>query len=146
MFDFSKCLKQGLLRKIPRSKQKSESSIKTAEKWIDESKKNLDSESYNSCLISSYLVMFHSARAILFSDGYREKSHACISRYLDEKYVKTGLLDREFVDLLDHHRELRHQDQYGFQFAITNDECNDAVKTAERFLLEMKRVLLGASK
>ena len=112
-----------------------------ANKWLEEAKKNLASDSLNSCLISCYMVMFHSARAILFKDGFREKSHACIGRYLEEKYVKKGLLNREFVDLLDHHRELRHQDQYSFQFSITKDECQDALETAERFLSEMKSLL-----
>jgi uncharacterized protein (UPF0332 family) len=64
-FDFYECLKKGLLRRIPKQKQKSKSSIKTAHKWLDEAEKNFRADSLNSCLLSCYLVMFHSARAIL---------------------------------------------------------------------------------
>lgn len=74
-FDFNECLKKGLLRKIPESRVKAENSIKTAYKWLEEAQKNFKSESFNSCLLSCYLAMFHSARAILFKDGFGKKSH-----------------------------------------------------------------------
>ena len=49
---------------------------------------------FSSSILASYMVMFHAARTILFFDGFREKSHACVARYLEEKYVKTGKLAR----------------------------------------------------
>jgi uncharacterized protein (UPF0332 family) len=109
--DFEDCLKKRLLRRTTPSKDKAERSMKRAEMWLNEAERNLNSRSFDSCLISSYLAMFHAARAILFRDGWREKSHYCISRYLEEKYVKAGKLDGEWVELLDRSRELRHEDQ-----------------------------------
>ena len=141
-FDFYECLKQGLLRKIPKSRQKAKNSIETAYKWLEEAEKNLASGSFNSCLLSCYLAMFHSARAILYRDGFREKSHACIARYLEEKYVKKGLLKRELIELLDHHRELRHQDQYGLEFFASEEDCKQALETAESFFAEMKKLII----
>ena len=96
--------------------------------------------------MSCYLAMFHSARAILFRDGFREKSHACIARYLEEIYVKKGLLDKKFVDLLDHHRELRHQDQYSVEFFTSEEDCKQALETAEKILSEMKKLLKNSRK
>ncbi len=87
-YNYYDCIKEKLLRKIPPSKEKAEGSVKTAYKWIEEAERNLNSKAFNSSVISSYLAMFHSARAILFFDGFREKSHYCIARYLEEKYVK----------------------------------------------------------
>jgi len=40
-FDYKVCLKQGLLRKVPKSKQKAQNSIFAANKWLDEAKNNL---------------------------------------------------------------------------------------------------------
>ena len=139
-FDFNECLKQGLLRRIPRSKQKAENSVETAYKWLDEAEKNFASSAFNSCLLSCYLAMFHSARAILYKDGFREKSHACIARYLEGIYVKKGLLEQRFVDLLDHHRELRHQDQYGVNFFAIKEDCEQALESAKIFLSEMDKI------
>lgn len=140
-FDSKDCLKQALLRKIPKSKHKSQNSINAADKWLEEAKKNFSAGSLNSCLITCYLSMFHAARSILFKDGYREKSHACIARYLEDTYVKKGQLDKKFIDLLDHHREIRHQNQYGFQLYASEEDCKNSLDTAEKFLNEMRKLV-----
>lgn len=140
-FDYKVCLKQGLLRKVPKSKQKAQNSIFAANKWLDEAKNNLAGGSLNSCVLTCYLAMFHAARSILFRDGFREKSHACIARYLEGIYVKKDQLEKKFIDLLDHHRELRHQNQYGFQLFTSEEDCKNAVDTAESFLSEMRKLL-----
>ena len=140
-FDYNECLKKDLLKRIPKSTIKAENSIRTAKKWLEEANKNLEHGSYNSCILNCYLVMFHSARAILYKDGYREKSHACIARYLEHNYVKKGILKQKHINLLDHHRELRHQDQYSFEFFATKEECEQALKTAKEFLTEMNKLL-----
>jgi uncharacterized protein (UPF0332 family) len=140
-FDYVECLRKGLLRKIPKSTSKAEQSIKTAYKWLEEAEKNLQNESFNSCLLSSYLAMFHSARAILWFDGFREKSHACIGRYLEAVYVKRGLLKQKYVDMFDHYRDLRHTDSYSVSFYATKEECEGALGTAKEFVDALNRLL-----
>ncbi len=140
-FDFESCIKEGLLRLIPPSKEKAEGSIKASLKWLEEAEKDLISEAFNSSVLSSYLAMFHSARALLFFDGYREKSHFCIARYLEEKYVKKKLLENKWIELLDHYRELRHDDQYSISFFATKDEAENALKTAKEFIERMRMLL-----
>lgn len=98
-FNYNSCVDKGLLRKIPASKEKGSRSLEKAEKWLKEAEKTLKSGAFNSSALASYLAMFHSARAILFVDGYREKSHACIARYLEEKYVRPGKLEKKWVKL-----------------------------------------------
>jgi len=140
-FDFEDCMREGLLRNVPPSKENADGSMRAANKWLEEAEKNLENEVFNSSVLSSYLAMFHSARAILFSDGFREKSHYCIGRYLEEKYVKKKLLESKWVELLDHIRELRHDNQYDINFFTSRDEAESALKTAKEFL-ERMRILL----
>jgi len=52
-FDFKECIRQRLLRKVPRSNRKAEKSLETAYNWLDEAKKNLAAGSFNSCLINN---------------------------------------------------------------------------------------------
>ena len=139
-FDYNECLRLELLRKIPSSKEKADNSIKTAERWIKESSINLKNSSFNSSVLCSYLAIFHAARAILFFDGYREKSHACIGRYL-EIYVKKGLLEDKWIGLFDYYRGLRHDDQYSFSFYAAREDAEKALKSAKEFAEEMKRLL-----
>src|SRR4030042_4978748 len=111
-FDFNDCVKENLLRKIPPSKDKAVQSIKKGHQWLEEAENSLKGVAFNSSILASYMEMFHAARSILFIDGYRETSHACVARFLEEKYVKTGKFDIKWVELLDHSREIRHDDQY----------------------------------
>ena len=140
-YDFDECIKDELLRKIPSSKEKAEGSIKTAFKWLEESEKNMQIEAFKSSLMSSYLAMFHSARSILFLDGYREKSHYCIARYLEEKYAKKGLIGDRWIELLDYYRDLRHNDQYSTSFIGTKEDAENALQKAKEFVDRINQLL-----
>ncbi len=137
---FKNCIDKGLLRKIPASEDNAVRSINKAESWLKESEKTFKSEAYDSSVMSSYLVMFHSARAILFFDGYREKSHACVARYLEEQYVHRKKLEKKWVDLLDYHRSMRHENQYDLSFFSSKEEAQKAIESAETFLKRIKEL------
>jgi uncharacterized protein (UPF0332 family) len=133
-FNYNDCMREGLLRKIPPSKDKATQSLKKAREWFKEAENSLNGDAFSSSILASYMVMFHAARTILFFDGFREKSHVCVARYLEEKYVKTGKLDKKWVELLDHSREIRHNDQYDLSFFSTKEEAGNALMSANDFL------------
>ncbi len=140
MNNFELCVRRRLLTRIDPSKEKAFLSLKRAEEWLVEAGANLKFGSYRTSLIASYLAMFHSARALLFRDGWREKSHFCVARFLEEFYVKTGKLEQEWVDLLDRMRELRHADQYDVSYSPT-EEAEEALKLAKQFVEKIRRIL-----
>lgn len=135
------CIKKGLLRKVPASKEKAKESIGAAKKWVEEAEKNLKSKAYQSSVLSSYLGIFHAARAILFRDGLREKSHFCIARYLEEYYAKKDILEMKWIELLDHYRELRHNSQYTTDFSTSATEAENALNKAKEFRKRMESLL-----
>ncbi|ASJ09570.1 HEPN domain-containing protein [Thermococcus siculi] len=118
-------------------------SIKRAEEWLEEARRNMEFGSYRTSLMASYLAMFHAARAVLFRDGWREKSHYCVARYLEEFYVKSGKLEGSWVELLDRMRELRHEDQYDISYTPEPEEVEEALKVAKDFIKIIKS-LVGA--
>ncbi len=140
-YEFKDCVREGLLRRIPPSKERARSSVRAADRWLEEADINLKNGAFNSSVLSSYLAMFHSARAVLYMDGYREKSHYCIARFLEEKYVKRGLLEDKWVELLDHQRELRHASQYDTSFLSTEEEAKNTLETAKGFVERMKTII-----
>lgn len=123
------------------SKEKALKSISKAKRWLGEAGSNFKHELLDSCLISSYAAMFHAARALLLRDGFREKSHYCLARYVEEKYVNTKKLSRSVVDLLDRFRELRHEDLYELDFSATTDDAREAIKNAEIVLKEIEKLI-----
>ncbi len=138
---FKDCIEKGLLRKIPASEDNAVRSINKAESWLKQAEKSFKSKAYDSSVLSSYLVMFHSARAIMFFDGYREKSHACVARYLEEQYLNKKRLEKKWVELLDHYREVRHENQYDLSFYSSDEEAKEAIESAGQFLQRMKHLL-----
>ena len=52
-YSFDDCLKDGLLRRIPASRENAYSSLGAAERWIVEAKKGLESGAFNSSVFLS---------------------------------------------------------------------------------------------
>ena len=75
----------------------------------------------------------------MYPDGYCEKSHYCIARYL-ESYVTKGVLEEEWVNLLDLYREQRHRNQYDLNLYASEVEAKDVIGATERFLDRIKKL------
>ena len=60
---------------------------------------------------------------------------------IEEKYVKTGKLEAKWVELLDHTREIRHNNQYDLSFCSTEKEAQKAMTASDKFLERMKVLL-----
>lgn len=139
--ELDRCFEKGLIRKILPSKEKALKSIKKARRWLDEAQKNFDFGLFDSCLVSSYSAMFHAARTLLLKDGFRERSHYCVARYLEEKYVDKNKLDHVVVDLLDRFRELRHEDLYELDFFATKEDAKGAIENARIVIEEIEKLV-----
>jgi uncharacterized protein (UPF0332 family) len=134
------CFLRGGLRKVEPSQTKSEQSLHQAGDWLSEAEKNLEAQALRSAISSAYLAVFHSARAVLFRDGVREKSHYCIGLYL-QSYVEDGILEEDWPMLFDRIRSVRHADQYSFMALPTEEEVQASIDLAERFMERMERLL-----
>lgn len=140
-FTSKDCFEGGFLRKIPSSVKMAEDSAKKAEEWLKEAEKNLKGEAHLSVVLSSYNSMFHVSKAVLFKDGIREKNHLCVARYLEDYYVKKGKLEEKWIKLLDHYRELRHQDQYAVSFVATKEDAERAISSSKDFFQRISKLV-----
>lgn len=138
------CFRKGLLRRVEPSLTKSKESIAEAREWLSEARKNVSAEAYKSALSSLYLAIFHSARAVLFRDGVREKSHYCVGVYLG-KYVEQGVLEEDWVLIFDRMRSVRHSDQYSFQAHPSKEEVESGIDIAGKFVNRMEKLLEGVA-
>ena len=134
------CFEKNLLRKTEPSRPKADRSLEQARVWVDEARQTLDAGALRSGLMAVYMGYFHAARAVLFRDGLREKSHICIELYLEE-YVQRGRLEEEWILLFHRIRSARHLDQYSFCAAPTEDEVEFAIGHAEAFIDRIERLL-----
>lgn len=136
LIDLNECLGKGLIRKITPSKESVISSLKKAETFLLEAKGDLKDERYNSAIVMAYIAILNASRALLFRDGYRERSHACVTRYIEEKYKNK--IPKEYIDLLDHYRETRHDLQYEADYFAEAEESKQIIEFAEKFIKWIK--------
>lgn len=139
MISFDECIRQGLLRKIPPSEKEAEDQLQKAVVLVTEAKTALATNLPNAAMMSAYTAVLDAGRSLLFRDGYREKSHACVARYLEAKYSKEiGLAN---IYLLDEYRDRRHKTLYSGEYYPTLAEAKRVVSFAEGFIAKVGKLL-----
>lgn len=83
--------------------------------------------------------MFHAARALLYSRGYRERSHYCLVVGIRELYVNKNLLSHTLVEALQFGKTLRENADYYADFSQTG--AKDMLDKAKEFLEKTKEIL-----
>ena len=136
---YEECMRKGLLQRVPPSPEKAERSMQKSMAFLENSKKNLEMEIFDGAVILAYLAIFHSSRAVLMKDGFREKSHACISRYLEKFYIPR--IESKHIILLDRYRNLRHADQYDVSFYATKADAEEMIGFAGEFIERIQALL-----
>ena len=131
------CFKEGLLRKTKPSKQYAIKSLETSINYIQNAKDNFEMKNNNLVIFCSYTAMFHSARALLFKDGIKERSHVCIVSYIRETYPKL----RNLSNQLDAYRRNRHNTLYGLDFLISDNDSQQAIEDAEQFYTQIEKMI-----
>lgn len=130
----AECFQNGLLKRTSPDMENALRSLELSRSNIEDAVENMSIHRYRVVAISSYSSMFHAARAILFRDGIKERSHECIPVYLKEKYPELETL----ANILDSYRRFRHDAIYGLDFAIDGKETKAALNSAKEFLEKIK--------
>lgn len=96
---FKECLKNRKIIQFPRAKGFVQKELAAAEEDLTEAKDRLINKKYKYATINSCYSIFHAARALLYSKGYRERSHYCLSIALEALFVETEKLNSRFVGI-----------------------------------------------
>jgi len=137
----AECFQKGLLKRTSTDMENALRSLELSRSNIEDAVENFSIHRYRVVAISSYSSMFHAARAILFRDGIKERSHECIPVYLKETYPQLETL----ANILDSYRRFRHDAIYGLDFAIDDKEAKAALDSAKE-ILEKIRIFIEVGK
>jgi len=141
MIDFEECLSAGHIKKITPSENQAHEQFSKAQTLFEEAKKSMEIENPNSAVIASYAALLDASRAVMFRNGYREKSHACVVKYLEAKY--SDELGMDTIYLLDQYRDRRHKTLYSGSYYPTMEEAKQMVSFTGEFLGKIEKVLKG---
>jgi uncharacterized protein (UPF0332 family) len=133
----AECFSRGLLIRGSADPASARRSQALAHRYLADAEKSLSIDTYRPVIIMSYTAMFHSARAILFRDGIRERGHECIPLYIREM---CPALKAE-ANKLDSYRKFRHEALYGLEFEAGKPDAVAAIAVAGEFLSAVEKVL-----
>lgn len=129
-FEFRRLLAERKLLRIKPDRKLILKEIKGAKSDLKDAKESLKKNKFKWATIQGYYSMFHAARALAFSKGYREKSHFALLVVLRELF--SNKLERSLIQNFEDAMYLRQEADYGLKFSKTS--ALDVVESAEKFL------------
>jgi uncharacterized protein (UPF0332 family) len=140
------CISKGLIEKTLPSQKRAELSLGYAMDILEEAKATLNHKHLHAAIALSYQAAFHASRSLLDADGWREKSHVCVARYLEERYVKHGKLEKSVPAMLERMRGIRHNNQYNPSFIATEADASEMIKSASSIVIAIRNIIKSGKK
>ncbi len=140
------CFEQGLLKKIRPNLNYAEQSVKQAEHFLDEAETLIQSSIKDMVFIALYNASFHAARALLFRDGVKERSHYCVCKYIEEKYQLKELVTMQQAVILDSLRTKRNDIQYSLEQPEIEEDLNEIFDEVAAFIECVKEIIKKGKK
>lgn len=141
MSEVDDCFEKGLLKKTEKNKTLALEDIQQAEFFLNESFDLININKKEVAAITLYNAAFHAARALLYLDGVKEKSHYCLQKYLEEKFGKKGILTNSELSLFDRLRGMRQEVQYNVIKVKFEEDLNDFYNKTEKFIEKIKGIV-----
>ena len=79
----------------------------------------------------AYYCVFHSMRAVIALDGVDFKKHSGVIAYFREHYIKTGIFDKMYSDIISSTSLIRSKSDYDDFYIAQKYETIEQVKNAE---------------
>ncbi|MFH0955588.1 MAG: HEPN domain-containing protein [Candidatus Micrarchaeota archaeon] len=135
------CLEQGLLAKIKADPAKAKSSLEMAKHKLELSQTEFEHVIFEGAIINAYASMFHTARALLFKDGFKERSHFAVYVFVSKKY--SDKIERKYLSEFNSLRLTRHELMYGLEknAEVRESNADTAIKMAEGFLEVVQKIV-----
>lgn len=137
--DFKFCLEKNKIVPFGKARNLVDKEIRTAKEDLDDGIFGLAHGKYKWSTIQGYYSMFHTSRALLYSRGYREKSHHCLYIALIALFVEEGKLEVEYVEAFKHAMMLREDADYRTRFSKSGADI--VLAKAEEFLIKAQEIL-----
>ncbi|MBS3167103.1 HEPN domain-containing protein [Candidatus Woesearchaeota archaeon] len=117
------------------------SSLAIAKEKIKKANKLFELEMMEDAVSNAYSAMFHSSRAILFKDGFKERSHYAILVYIKEAY--SNKIEMKFINELNILRLERHEINYGLEKKdYAKNEVERTIKLVSEFLIVAEKLIV----
>jgi len=137
--EFKQCFESKKIIPFARGKHLVKKELSVAKGDLSDANAGYKNERYKWSTIQAYYAMFHAARALIYSQGYREKSHYCLAVALRALFVDEGIMDAQLVRDFLNAMNLREAADYEAEFSQSGAKA--VIASAERFIEKTVAIL-----
>ena len=136
---FKDCIVSKKIFRFPPAKHLIDLEIKDSEDDLQSAEEEFSKAGYKWATIKGYYSMFHAARALLYSRGYRERGHYCLYLAIKEFFVKEEKLNPQLAEDFNNSMILREEADYKRKFSQKG--ASGIIESAKKFLKAAKELL-----
>ncbi len=123
-YDLKKAIEKEKIVSFPAGPSLVTKELEAAKEDLFDAKDLFSRERFKSATTLAYYTIFHTARALLFKKGYREKSHIQLGFAIKAFYVDKGLLPQEYYDNFIQALDFRELADYKIKFSKEGAQKN----------------------
>jgi uncharacterized protein (UPF0332 family) len=136
LIDEKDCFEKGLLKNTSPQPDLAEKDLKQSAFFLKEAEELIEMNKKQIAAMSLYNAFFHTARALLFKDGVKERSHYCIAKYIANHYEL-----EKFINAFETVMSIRHNVQYSTEKVEIEEDINEFAVICHEFISEVERIL-----
>lgn len=137
--EFDDCLKRRKITEFERAVGLVSKELGLADSDLNYANVSFEEKNYKWATIQAYYCMFHAGRALIYSKGYRERSHYCLNIALRTLFVNEGKFSVTLVEALQLGKTLRKNADYYGEFS--EDAASQMIENAKEFSETAKRLV-----
>ena len=137
--EFQKALEKKRILHFSKGKALIKKELEAAKDDLNEAKDRLKNKKYKYATITAYYSMFHATRALIYSKGYREKSHYYLLVALQALFVDKGLIEDELAK--DFHTAMVLRESADYHGEFSREGAESSIESATKFLQKAGAIL-----
>ncbi len=112
--------------------------LEKAKDCLKASKILLDDSMFSDSANRSYYAIFHAINALLALEGVSFKKHSGVISHFNQKYVKTGIVEKDYGKIAGNAFEIRKDYDYADFYVVSKDEVIEQYENATRFVSKIE--------
>ncbi|MFH0818501.1 MAG: HEPN domain-containing protein [Patescibacteria group bacterium] len=137
--EFNQCLHSRRIFIDPEAVNLADKELESAQQDLKEAEDRFKNKKYKYATHTAYYAYFHTARALVYSCGYRERSHYCLMHAIEELFVKKKTMSMKYARNFLNSLTLREDADYAAEYS--QDGAEICIKNAKEFIIKTLKIL-----
>ncbi|MDH4272965.1 MAG: HEPN domain-containing protein [Candidatus Aminicenantes bacterium] len=137
--EFRECLEKRKIIPFPRARKFALKELTAAGEDLAEARDRFGHRRYKYATINAYYAVFHAARALVYSKGFRERCHYCLAVALEALFVDPDLLSGRYVRMF--HNTMASREEADYSGTFSKEGASLGIRDAEEFVRAASKIL-----